>query len=997
MPDPLETQTIRDELIRHGGFVRSIARDLLADDGLADDVVQETFVVALQSPPRSSAAITAWLRQVARRLALRHIRSGERRRRREEATARSVALPPVDDEFHRECVLRDLGQAVLALREPYRSTVFGRYYENKSVSDLAREAGCPVATVESRLRRALTILRERFDHDHERGAWRLALLPLVDPRDLAETLMRAGTSLPSATAATGALIMSTQTKWALTACIAAVGLVGAWGWSSEERVQRRAPADELALREAELVPVDVPLTTGIEEESKRVDGAPLAATSADSPPTAPAAGTGSVRLRVRYADGEPATGRTIELMPWEGGNAFADTQLFVTDAQGEIHGSAIAPGRVFVHIDIADTRSIVVAAGEETLEEIEIPLGVTVRGRVLAPDGQGVEGADVWVSDYGIDTEGHVVTRSGRGGAYEVPHVASGRRIAAAAEGYDPAHLRQVKAAPGDAEQIDLRLHPGGAAVRGRIVDEAGLPLASVLVRFLPKDRGESSGTDGEPDLGLPPTAGRTDARGEFELTGLPAGLGTFYARVDGHAPVRDEIELAPREVRRHDLTLQPEGVVIGSISSADGAPVEGARVMCGDYGAPDFSLVHSGRDGRYRLDGLRPGPATVDVEHDDFGRSSVELTVSGDVPVVWNPTLDRGLVLVGYVRSTGGDPLEGWYVDTFGMEPESGSRTFWGEQRRTDANGRFEVPACPSAPLRAELRPPGYSAFPFAVQSDFLASDGERLFVVDTSRLPSAFVVGAVREGGGDLARGRARVTRVSGGPHLVAEGELDAGSFRVGPVPPGEYVLAVDLEDAPPFPIERFELAPEEELDVGLLQLPEPAVLHIASSDGRAFSVLRLLPLPVAGGPKLSFREFKTPIGVDISVWAGPYALQLRGPGSAPVLRTVELQPGERREFAVEPIAGRECAVHFVFPKDAPPAAILMLAVTRGDEEVGSWFELEAARMEYRIRCRLEPGAYVMRARTRSGYELERTVTVEQGAGEQTVEMRLQPAGSR
>jgi DNA-directed RNA polymerase specialized sigma24 family protein len=57
------------ELLRHQGFVRRLARELVRDASLADDLAQEAWVWALERPPRLAGAARAWFRTVLRNLA----------------------------------------------------------------------------------------------------------------------------------------------------------------------------------------------------------------------------------------------------------------------------------------------------------------------------------------------------------------------------------------------------------------------------------------------------------------------------------------------------------------------------------------------------------------------------------------------------------------------------------------------------------------------------------------------------------------------------------------------------------------------------------------------------------------------------------------------------------------------------------------------------------------------------------------------------------------
>jgi len=170
----------RDELVRHAGFVRRLAGRLVADGVRADDVAQETLVRALERPPPRAGNLAAWLRRVASRLAWRQARGEARRRRRERVAARPEAVP-VEDAAARLETERRLVDAVLALDEPYRSTVVLRYLDDLGAGEIARRQGIPRKTVETRLARALAQLRGRLEGMREEGggAWRASLLALL--------------------------------------------------------------------------------------------------------------------------------------------------------------------------------------------------------------------------------------------------------------------------------------------------------------------------------------------------------------------------------------------------------------------------------------------------------------------------------------------------------------------------------------------------------------------------------------------------------------------------------------------------------------------------------------------------------------------------------------------------------------------------------------------------------------------------------------------------
>ena len=172
-----------EDLLAHADWVRRLAHSLVRDPATADDVVQETFLAALERPPQVKSA-RAWLAGVVRNRAKMRYRSESRRTRREATVAESrSSLPSTDEVVGKMETQRLLAEAVLALDEPYRSTVLLRHLEGLSSAEIAAEQGIPAATVRGRLKRGLELLRTELDqrHDGVRDQWLRALSPFVAP------------------------------------------------------------------------------------------------------------------------------------------------------------------------------------------------------------------------------------------------------------------------------------------------------------------------------------------------------------------------------------------------------------------------------------------------------------------------------------------------------------------------------------------------------------------------------------------------------------------------------------------------------------------------------------------------------------------------------------------------------------------------------------------------------------------------------------------------
>ncbi|HTF89243.1 MAG TPA: RNA polymerase sigma factor, partial [Planctomycetota bacterium] len=163
-------------LLAHSEWLAGLAKRLAVDGAAADDLVQDTWVAALRNPPRQEHSLRAWLARVARRMA-----RVQGRLRGRELELDQAEAPPTDEVVARIEQERLLAKLVLELEEPYRKVVLQRFYGGLSAARIASLEGIPDATVRTRLRRALALLRERMERENgiDPRAWPLASLLLV--------------------------------------------------------------------------------------------------------------------------------------------------------------------------------------------------------------------------------------------------------------------------------------------------------------------------------------------------------------------------------------------------------------------------------------------------------------------------------------------------------------------------------------------------------------------------------------------------------------------------------------------------------------------------------------------------------------------------------------------------------------------------------------------------------------------------------------------------
>lgn len=228
------------KLLEHQDWIRRLARTLVADPGLAEDLVQDTWVSALRRPPEKLRSARAWLATVLRRHLKQWQRSSARRAEREEMCAREEAQPGVDEVVTKASVHRDLVRFVVALDEPYRTTVLLRFFEGLSYREIAQRQSTTSATVNSRLTRGLDRLRDRVEREaRSRGRSRaLWIAPLLSDPDLLATTS-VGTAAPYLLAGAGlAVVLGAGALWSSRA--PAEKVARAWGEAESAATQDRA-------------------------------------------------------------------------------------------------------------------------------------------------------------------------------------------------------------------------------------------------------------------------------------------------------------------------------------------------------------------------------------------------------------------------------------------------------------------------------------------------------------------------------------------------------------------------------------------------------------------------------------------------------------------------------------------------------------------------------------------------------------------------------------
>ncbi len=659
-------------LTRQTEHLRALARGLVGADD-AEDLVQDTFVRAIEQPPRMRSKLTNWLSVVLRNRARQRGAADARRRERERAAARPEHENSAESSRFAMCMR--IVAAVDALPTKYREVVTLRFFDELPPREIARRLDVPVNTVRTRTARALERLRTMLDEDHggDRATWMAVLAPFASP----ERIVVAGT----AAAGTGVALVQTKSKLAI-ACLLLIGTGFAVSAAfldppaaepgpvanAEDAITRQAGSIASDASNATSPAEDVASNPGTERQAIEAAGWTVRGIARIPGSSTPPAG---VALRVSaFADVD--------------GTRLIHSATFTTKADGTFTWTDTPLEQtatlVFESQDRGwhcDENTWVAVAGKTPPQDVELDLtqldGV-VRGRILDPDGTAVAGATVRC---GTRPSGN----SDAEGRYEVRFAANRNRVAVRVRAHGFAfRTERIVLEPGVRETTrDIVLEPGRRIV-GTVRDENGRPIEGAkLYAFRSFDVSTRTGADGrfvldwiDPEIEREHVAVRH--RGYRDANGT--------VTIDG-----DESEL--------DLVMTRGATCSGRVVTPDGQPVAGALV----YWRPE-ALNNgdadgiTGSDGEFELTGGARYWSRIGVRHRGHALTFQSLPQLAetfdvtDVVVVLRP----GRTIGGIVSDMQDRPLAGVSVFADLSGPEDDHSRSLGLLASTGADGSFEL-----------------------------------------------------------------------------------------------------------------------------------------------------------------------------------------------------------------------------------------------------------------------------------------------------------------
>ncbi len=158
-----KNQPIVELFDRHADAVFTLAYRIVYDRNLAEDIVQETFLAAMQNLHtwRGDGPIAAWLYRIGYRNAIGQLRKRHDTPVDDETLQRSIQ-PTMDTPEHRTVaneLAATIDNAILGLPPLLRAVLVLRDVEELSTRDVASALGLSESAVKMRLTRARMALR----------------------------------------------------------------------------------------------------------------------------------------------------------------------------------------------------------------------------------------------------------------------------------------------------------------------------------------------------------------------------------------------------------------------------------------------------------------------------------------------------------------------------------------------------------------------------------------------------------------------------------------------------------------------------------------------------------------------------------------------------------------------------------------------------------------------------------------------------------------------
>jgi RNA polymerase sigma-70 factor (ECF subfamily) len=163
-----DPRALADLYDRYGRLVYALIVRVVRDGGIAEDLVQETFLRVwnrVQGFDAGKGGLGPWLLAVARNRAIDYLRSAAGRMRNvseSQDTEHPALFADMEKELFNSDRVRRVKSALEKLAPNQRTVIELAYFEGLSQAEMAERMGQPLGTVKTWVRGALKTLREEL-------------------------------------------------------------------------------------------------------------------------------------------------------------------------------------------------------------------------------------------------------------------------------------------------------------------------------------------------------------------------------------------------------------------------------------------------------------------------------------------------------------------------------------------------------------------------------------------------------------------------------------------------------------------------------------------------------------------------------------------------------------------------------------------------------------------------------------------------------------------
>ncbi len=811
-----------------------VARHLSQDEAQAEDVVQATFLAAIEGQESFDASreLVPWLTgilthkaKVARALSLR---APDPERLPKHANEDPAVAAEVRD------LQTTLDRALDRVPSAYRDVLRLHLRQGMDAEEIARELRRRAGTVRVQLHRGLKHLRRGLPASIALSG--LAFAP--GPRGIAlvrtEVLGHAGTLVTTAASGgvvAGATIGGIIVGKKIAVALAIVALASSVAWlASRASPTRREEARVSAPNVAELSAPPVPEAISTPPTERSTANPTLADAS-----SAAANLYGSLDMTWTWADGTPAAGLGVDALPFGEKHVNDSAILARTDENGHLTIEVIREGKVTVSLwrscyGVQFETSV--TAGKRTSASYVIPQGTDVHGKVVDANGVEVEGAELWITLR--ETDGAIAEAvSAHDGTFLLRSIGASCSFFATSDRLgSSAYVAVYELDPNHTGRADvtLKLRGESAGVHGIVRDPDGNLVAGARATLRCRKTMKKREFVKWPAIRMV-----TGTDGVFSTSGVHKGSAELEVFVHGLAVWTRVVELEADRTLDVDVRLEQGFTVRGVVRTTSGAPMPGASLNHGPApGSEGYDwrpqlFAKSEDDGSYVLACIPSGDAELHAEFHDKSstqRTATKLTGTSGQILTWDPVLEEGLKIPGRVVDERGAPLASWRVEAVPMMHGSPAP----RPATTDAEGRFAITGCSRTRYSVRVLAPDERE-PRCSREGVLPGAAESVLVVRPESRPSAFVTGRFLDASGTPVTGSSAIAEklgvdASGGWTTRTD---ESGRFRLGPLPPGQYFFRFDRQNQTERELGPLELAADEERDLCDVQVEPKGRLEL------------------------------------------------------------------------------------------------------------------------------------------------------------------------